>query len=69
MHLIEISVITVSYCWSQKAYMYFVIKVIFTMQKVFLLYSYEQIRFENKFIQTSKGLLGPKKAWSLFKQY
>lgn len=37
------------------------------MQKVFLLYSYEQIRFENKFIQTSKGILGPKKTWSLFK--
>lgn len=57
------------YCWSQKAYMSFVIKVIFIMQKVFLLYSYEQIRFENKFIQTSKGMLGPKETWSLFKYY
>lgn len=65
----EISVITVPYCWSQKAYMSFVIKVIFIMQKVFLLYSYEQIRFENKFIQTSKGMLGPKETWSLFKYY
>lgn len=49
--------------------MSFVIKVIFIMQKVFLLYSYEQIRFENKFIQTSKGMLGPKETWSLFKYY
>lgn len=64
MHLIEISIIVVPYCWSQKAYMSFVIKVIFTMQKAFLLYSYEQIGFQNKFIQTSKSGVGPKKKWN-----
>lgn len=69
MHLIETSIIIVPYCWSQKAYMSFIIKVIFTMQKAFLLYSYEQTRFQNKFVQTSKGRVGPKKKWNLFKYY